>query len=385
MPNLSGPPFTPPVVWLLGKVQSGKSSIVRTLTGLSDIEIGSGFKATTKVAHIFDYPATSPVIRFLDTRGLGEAKYESTADVQTGSHQSDLVLVVMKALDHQQSSVLDALRAARYRRPDIPVVVAQTTLHEAYASGAAHLLPYPFGGDPGLWTSALPHDLTRSLAAQRESLGSIPMASTVAFVPIDFTLRDDGYQPQDYGMPALVAALEAAAPASLVTSIRAALQVANAGLAAGANPQILQYATAAAAADLVPVAGAVAVPGIQAAMLRSLATVYGVSWDRRTTAQFAACFGTGTVTRMLSMFGIRELVKLVPVYGQTAGAAAAAAASFATTYAMGKAATYFLGQRRLGDADTSGVQKAYADALRQAFIMHRPEGAPWGTTGGRKP
>ena len=35
----------------------------------------------------------------------------------------------------------------------------------------------------------------------------------------------------------------------------------------------------------------------------------------------------------------RQLVKLIPVYGQTAGAAAAAAASFAATYALGKAAS----------------------------------------------
>ena len=47
-------------------------------------------------------------------------------------------------------------------------------------------------------------------------------------------------------------------------------------------------------------------------------------------------------------FGVRQLVKLIPVYGQTAGAAAAAAASFATTYAMGKAASYFLIRRRQG-------------------------------------
>jgi uncharacterized protein (DUF697 family) len=111
-------------------------------------------------------------------------------------------------------------------------------------------------------------------------------------------------------------------------------------------------------------------------MLHSLAIIYGVPWDKQTTVQFAGCLGTGTVVRMLSVFGVRELVKLVPVYGQTAGAAAAAAASFATTFAIGKAATYFLGQRRLGDADTTGVQKVYTDALRQAFKMHRPDPTP---------
>ena len=62
--------------------------------------------------------------------------------------------------------------------------------------------------------------------------------------------------------------------------------------------------------------------------------------------------GTGTLVRVASSFGVRQLVKLIPVYGQTAGAAAAAAASFAATYAMGKAAVYFMAMRKKGE--TSG-------------------------------
>ena len=77
-------------------------------------------------------------------------------------------------------------------------------------------------------------------------------------------------------------------------------------------------------------------------MLRQLAKLYGVHWDKRAYAEFAGALGTGTLMRAASTFGVRQLVKLIPVYGQTAGAAAAAAASFAATYAMGKAANYFL-------------------------------------------
>ena len=46
-----------PVVWLLGKVQSGKTSIVRALTQATDAEIGTGFRACTKTARVFDFPA----------------------------------------------------------------------------------------------------------------------------------------------------------------------------------------------------------------------------------------------------------------------------------------------------------------------------------------
>src|ERR1700755_269500 len=61
---------TAPVVWLLGKVPSGKSSIAGALTGAASAEIGEGYKACTRTAALFDFPADAPVIRFLDTRGL---------------------------------------------------------------------------------------------------------------------------------------------------------------------------------------------------------------------------------------------------------------------------------------------------------------------------
>jgi len=73
--------------------------------------------------------------------------------------------------------------------------------------------------------------------------------------------------------------------------------------------------------------------------------------------------------RTLSGFGLRQLLKLVPVYGQTAGAAAAAAMSFATTYALGKAAAYFLARRRLGASADDGVLRAYKEALKTALAV----------------
>ncbi len=366
-------PMNAPVVWLLGKVQSGKTSIVRELTGATDAEIGAGFKATTTTARVFGFPEAKPLIRFLDTRGLGEARYDPTADIAVCEGQAHLLLVVMKALDQEQSAVLAVVRTVRSRRPDWPVLVAQTTLHDAYAPATDHPQIYPFGSNNPVVLSAadVPEDLVRSLARQRALFDAIPGREPIVFVPIDFTLTGDPYSPHDYGMPALLLALQRVAPASVAASIRRTLSAANMALAARAHPQILNYATAAAAADLAPFVGMVAVPGIQAKMLHSLAAIYGAPWDRWTVGQFAGCLGGGTMVRMLSTFGIRELVKLLPWYGQTAGAAAAAAGSFATTFAIGKAACYFLAQRRHGEADPAGVQRAYADALGEAFALRR--------------
>ena len=122
-------------------------------------------------------------------------------------------------------------------------------------------------------------------------------------------------------------------------------------------------------ADLV-----VAGDGPEAAMLQQLAKLCGATWDKRAYTEFAAALGVGVLLRTASSFGVRQLVKLIPVYGQTAGAAAAAAASFAATYAMGKAATYFLIRRQQGRR-TAEVASVYREALQQAFGLAKARGA----------
>src|SRR3954470_10627738 len=45
-----------PVLWLIGKTQTGKSSIVRTLTGAADAEIGQGFRPCTRHSRRYQFP-----------------------------------------------------------------------------------------------------------------------------------------------------------------------------------------------------------------------------------------------------------------------------------------------------------------------------------------
>lgn len=370
--------LTAPVVWMLGKVQSGKSSIVKVLTGSGEAEIGTGFKACTRTARVFDFPAEAPVIRFLDTRGLGEARYDPGEDIAFCEGRAHLILVVIKALDHDQAAVVEAVGRARARHPEWPVVVAQTSLHEGYQAGVTrHPSPYPFQLPSGSTKSnvAIPHDLVRSLARQRADFHNLPGGPPAAFVPIDFTLEKDGFDPPAYGLEALLEALQRAAPAGVVAALAASHQADMDSRSRRAHPHIVGYAMAAAAADLLPVAGLVAVPGIQAKLLHSLAHIYGRPWDRRQVAEFAGALGAGTVLRGLSGFGVRELAKLVPGYGQTAGAAAAAAASFALTFALGKAACAYLGRRKTGHIDDAAVAAAYRAALTEAFKMEAERAA----------
>lgn len=354
-----------PVVWLLGKVQSGKSSIVRALTGASEAEIGSGFRACTRTARVFDFPAEAPIIRFLDTRGLGEVAYDPAEDIAFCESRSHLVLAVAKALDTHQQASIEVIRTVRNRHPDWPVVVAQTSLHEAYAQGQRHPVPYAFHEES--LPDGLPERLARALAHQRTQFRQVPGRGPLHFVPIDFTQAGDGFEPADYGRDALIEALIAGAPAAVALALA---ELPRSDDDADTPPKvgahILGFALAAGASDAVPLAGLVAVPAAQAAMLHQLAKLYDVTWDKRAYAEFAGALGTGTLVRAASTFGVRQLVKLIPVYGQTAGAAAAATASFAATYAMGKAASYFLSRRRQGRR-ADDVASIYRTALRDAF------------------
>ena len=363
-----------PVIWMLGKVQSGKSSIVKAVTGASAAEIGSGFKPCTRTAAVFDFPGEAPLVRFLDTRGLGEAGYDAAADIDVAMAHAHLLLVVMRAMDHAQDETVRVVREARQRHPGWPVLVAQTCLHDAYRSGMGHVVPYPFSEDVAN-DARVPEALRRSLVLQRRMLDGVGGNGPIEYVPIDFTLPEDGFEPRFYGLDALLDGIGRVAPAGIAATVSELRWAASDRTARIAHPRILGYAAAAAAVDVVPVAGVVAVPGVQAQLLRVLAGIYGVAWDRQTLTTFASCLGAGVLARLIATFGIREAAKLIPVYGQTAGAAAAAVASFSTTYALGKAAGYFLERRRRGEAsDPAGVADTYKQALAAALALARERG-----------
>ena len=81
----------------------------------------------------------------------------------------------------------------------------------------------------------------------------------------------------------------------------------------------------------------------------------------------------GTLKSLVG-FGVRQLAKLIPVYGQTAAAAASAATSFAVTFALGKAAVHFLSRRQRG-LHFAGTASAYQQGLREA-LSHARRNSP---------
>jgi len=350
-----------PVIWLIGKTQAGKTSIIRALTGSETAEIGNGFQSCTRTARFYDFPSEAPVVRFLDTRGLGEVAYDPAEDIHYCEGQAHLLLGVMKAADIRQDQIFDVLRQVRRRHPEWPVLIAQTGLHELYPPGGEHILPYPYAEQP--LPPQIPSDLARALTDQRRRLGDLPGSSPIRWVPVDLTQPEDGWEPVHYGLDALWTAIGEVSSLRLQALLRGDAGVRDA-YARTAHPHIVGHALAAAGVGALPLVDLVGVPAVQAKLLHALAGLYDQHWDRRAVSEFLGLLGAGIGTAYVARLLGREVVKLIPGWGQTVGAVWGATASGATTFALGKAAAYYFAVRREGRAvDPQGLRKIYADAF----------------------
>src|SRR5437868_5361673 len=133
-----------PVFWLFGKTQSGKTTLIRYLTGADRAEIGKGFQPCTRFSDEYDFPTPeTPLLTFLDTRGLDEPGYDPAEDLAQFNDRAHVVLVTVKVLDHAQENVLRHLQTLRKAQPRRPIILVLTCLHEGYPQ-QQHPLPYPF-------------------------------------------------------------------------------------------------------------------------------------------------------------------------------------------------------------------------------------------------
>ena len=358
------------VVWLLGKTGAGKTAIVSALTGDPRAKVGLGFEPCTATAQFYDVPTEAPLLRFLDTRGLGEAEYDPTNDISWCEEQSHLVLVVMQVSDSIQQSVIAALQEARRRHPNWPAVVAQTGLHRLYPAGMRHPIPYPYTGSAEDETQLqLPHDLRQALGYQRGLFDGV-RGPPPRFAPIDFTVPEDGYQPCDYGLEQLSCVLEEAAPIAFEGLHRARADMDSDRIRAKARPLVYSCGAAAAGAGAVPipVVGLGGLASVIAFMLRELAVRYDVPWTTQTFSQFSGAVGGGAIFGWLLRYGLREMLKLVPVLGTMAAGALNAAAALGITVAIGEAACVWLAYQRRGlSAPSEEVRRAFAEGLKAAL------------------
>ncbi len=320
-----------PVFWLLGKTQSGKTAIVHALTGHERARIGDGFESCTRYSRVYHFPdAGNCLMRFLDTRGLGEVDYDAKEDIELFSRQAHVLILVMKAMDQAQKPLIDSLQPILKQRPEWPVVVAQTCLHEGYERPTdPHVEPYPFQ-HPGI-PGDIPQRLARSLQRQRELIRGAGIDAF--FVPIDFTRAEDGYEHVFYGLEDFWNVLEQALPQGVGVLLR------DAGQArerihnlyhSTVHPHIISHSVAAGMAGAVPLplVDTPLVVAIQLKLFRVIAGVYGQPLNLERLQDIGGVLGVGFVSNL----GKRQVLKLIPAYG----AAAASVLTAATTYALGK-------------------------------------------------
>lgn len=325
-----------PTLWLLGKTGAGKSSLIQALTGSSEVAVGNGFSPCTKTSFAYNFPQDKPLLRFLDTRGLGEAHYDPSEDIQLCQSQSHLLLVIAKVEEQEQSAVLEVLSTIRKAKKIKHILLVYTAVN------------------------TVPEDDKRRLVAYHQAAFEKAWGSTITAIEVDF----DGDTQTYYHREQLVAAITDMMPlVGLMLDKKEHASLEEQAFAQVRN-EVLWYATGASVTDLFPVVGLVSVPAMQAKMLHSLAKRYDVQWNTRGFAELVGVLGTSFSTQYGIKLGARQLVKLIPFYGQTVGAATAAAVSFGTTYGLGRAAGYYFHRKSRGETvHAEDMQKIYKDAF----------------------
>lgn len=358
-----------PVFWLFGKTGSGKSSIVRSLTGATSAEIGNGFRPQTRTSAEYDFPsADQPVIRFLDTRGLGEAHYDPAEDIAAFASRAHLLLVTARVADQALEPILGPLRKMRAAAPSRPVVLALTCLHEAYPM-QQHPVPDPFTADVP-WPESLPGELRRLLLMQQERFHGL----IDHIVPIDLTPVEEGFEQPHFGAERLETTLQAALPAAYrqtllqLHDVREQLQDLT---ERKAWPIILSYSSlaATAAATPLPWADIPVVLGLQARLVYLLADLYGQKMHADELMKMAGALGG----QILARFAVRAPLKFLPFIGHTANAAMA----FAYTLSLGKACCWYFGEIKAGHIPTQqDLNRVWSDKLKDALQIWKSHDQP---------
>ncbi len=327
-----------PTLWLLGKTGAGKSSLVRALTGLPEAEVGNGYAPCTRTARSFDFPADDPVMRFLDTRGLGEVAYDPGADLAEAAKSAHVALVLMRLDDPVQGMVTAIL--GRLRKGKVRVILIHT------------------GGD------LLPDAGARArMIAHNTGLAEAAFGATLPAVELDLSA------PEKADLSPLEAALTHVLPSVVLFLMKVAGPGEEEAEFARHRALVLSYAGSAMASGGVPLVGSVGVTGLQIAMLSALAGRYGVPWDTKQVVAMGSALGLGLIGGQAARIALRELVQLVPGVGTIAGAAAGATAGFAVTWGLGRTAAWWFYQQKQGQSvEDTDLRNRFAEAMKGAGL-----------------
>jgi uncharacterized protein (DUF697 family)/predicted GTPase len=351
-------------VLLLGKPQSGKSSIVRGLTGVSADIVGSGFRPHTQHTQRYAYPTPDlPLIIFTDTVGLGDVNQDTETLIQdllvelkTTSNRARVLVLTVKITDFAIATLQKIVQKLHQTYPEIPCLLAVTCLHELYPSQVSAHPTYP-------------PDYVEVQRAFSEIQSAFAKLSN-RVVLIDFTLEEDDYVPVFYGLEAFRDTLAELLPEAEAQTIHQLLDE-DAGKKLGdlyrdaGRRAILPFALMAATVAAVPLPFATmpALTALQVAMVGVLGQVYRQTLSPTQAGGVVSAIAGGFLAQAIG----RELIKFIPGFGSVIAASWAAA----YTWALGEAACVYFGDLMGGKKPNpdriQDVMKESFEAAKQRF------------------
>ncbi|GCL38338.1 hypothetical protein SR1949_34520 [Sphaerospermopsis reniformis] len=345
---------------LIGKPQTGKSSIVRGLTGVSAEIIGQGFRPHTQNTQRYAYPADDlPLIVFTDTVGLGDVNkdtetiiQELITDLKTEINGARVFLLTVKINDFATDTLRNIAQKLRQQYPNIPCLLAVTCLHEIYPNEIENHPYYP----PEF------EELNRAFTEIKNNFTGLYDRAVL----IDFTLEADGYTPVFYGLEALRDNLAELLPEAESKAIyqlldkQAGKELSNIYRDA-ARRYILPFSIMAGTLAAVPLPFATmpVLTALQVSMVGLLGKLYGQTLTPSQAGGIVSTIAGGFLAQAVA----RELIKFVPGLGTVIAASWAGA----YTWSLGEAACVYFGDLMGGKKpDPQKIQNVMQEAFEGA-------------------
>ena len=345
---------------LIGKTQSGKSSIVRGLTGVSAEIVGQGFRPHTKHTNQYTYPNDDlPLLIFTDTVGLGEAQkntdsiiQELTDKLQASNHQARVVILTVKINDFATETLAQVAQNLRQLSQKIPYLLVVTCLHEIYPSQSDDHPAYP----PNV------EDINRAFNQLKEDFQGLYDDAIL----IDFTLEEDGYTPVFYGLETLRDSIAKQLPEAESVAIHQLLEGETSEKIGNlyrdvARRYIWAFSVAAATLAAVPLPFATmpVLTTLQVSQITLLGKLYGQILTPSQAGGIVSAIAGGFLAQSIG----RELIKFIPGLGSIIAASWAGA----YTWAVGEGACVFFGDLMGGKKpNPAQIQTVMQEAFKQA-------------------